>query len=338
MRNGAAVEWFAGSFPGAAVDETIDGVRIVRAGKQWTVHLHAFRHYRDSLSRRFDVVIDQINTIPFFTPIWAGIPHVMLIHQLAREVWWYESPFPLSLFGYLLEPLYLLVYRRSPVLALSDSTKRDLVAMGFSGPISVISGGIEHVDSVVGDKPSEPTFIYVGRLAPSKRVEHIICAVSRFRTSTGHGKLWVVGAGSDRYQKKLVALVARLGVGDAVVFWGRVTASEKWVLMSRAHAILMTSVREGWGLVVTEASACGTPAVVYDVPGLRDSVRNQETGLVVQPSPCHLAQGMLRITSDPRLYHRLQEEGRRWSRTFTYESGARIVLNALSQKPVRARI
>src|SRR5207249_5279204 len=102
---GHTVEWFAASFPGASSREMLDGIEIVRGGQQWTVHVRAFTRYRRRLRGRFDLVIDQINTIPFFTPLWAGIPVFVMIWQLAREVWWYESRFPISPFGFAMEPI-----------------------------------------------------------------------------------------------------------------------------------------------------------------------------------------------------------------------------------------
>jgi glycosyltransferase involved in cell wall biosynthesis len=120
-------------------------------------------------------------------------------------------------------------------------------------------------------------------------------------------------------------------VGDSVVFWDRVSPQEKHRLMSEAHALLMTSVREGWGLVVTEASACGTPAIVYDVPGLRDSVRNESTGLVVPPRPGSLFDAMLRLTRDPSLYDHLIAEGRRWSGTLSFDVSAQVVGQELAR-------
>ena len=99
--------------------------------------------------------------------------------------------------------------------------------------------------------------------------------------------------------------------------------------MSEAHALLMTSVREGWGLVVTEANACGTPAIVYDVPGLRDSVRDESTGLVVPPRPDRLCEAMVRVTSDQRLYDRLVAESRRWSESFSFDGAADAVKSVL---------
>ena len=93
----------------------------------------------------------------------------------------------------------------------------------------------------------------------------------------------------------------------------------------------MTSVREGWGLVVTEANACGTPAVVYDVPGLRDSVRNEETGLVVAARPRDMSTALTRLTTDAALYELLAAEGKRWSQTFSFEKAAEMVGHAIAR-------
>lgn len=326
---GHSVEWFSASFPGAAPEEEIDGVRIVRAGRQWTVHWHAFNRYRRSLSKRFDVVIDEVNTMPFFTPLWAKIPVFMLIFQLAREVWWYESPLPISAVGYAVEPTYLMAYRHTPVFTISKSTEQDLRSLGFKGPITVVPVGIEQGLSPSRPKTETPTFLYVGRLAPSKRLEHMLRALEQFREARGTGSLWLVGTGSERYQRSLMKLAERLNIADSVVFWGRVSSQDKHRLMAEAHALLMTSVREGWGLVVTEANACGTPAIVYDVPGLRDAVRAELTGLVVPAQPASLVDAMIRITSDIALYGRLAAEGRLWSGTFSFDEAARQVAQAL---------
>lgn len=302
---------------------------MVRAGRQWSVHLHAFMRYRGSIRNRFDAVIDEVNTMPFFTPMWAGIPTFMLIFQLAREVWWYESPFPLNALGYVAEPVYLRAYRRVPVFTISRSTETDLLRLGFKGPITVIPIGIEEVNPTPQSRDDTPTFLYVGRLAPSKRIEHMLQALAEFRAAAGQGVLWLVGEGSKGYRQTLVKLARKLGIEDHVVFWGRVPAVEKHRLMAQSSSLLMTSVREGWGLVVTEANACGTPAIVYDVPGLRDSVVNESTGLVVPPSPHNLSAAMLRMTGDPALRSRLAAQAKAWSATFSYDKAATLVEFAL---------
>lgn len=327
---GDSVEWFVAAFPGSLREETLDGVRIVREGRQWSVHWHAFRRYRARLRGCFDTVIDEVNTIPFLTPLWADIPTYMLIFQLAREVWWYESRFPLSAIGYALEPLYLRAYRDVPVFTISDSTVRDLRRLGYRGPISVIPVGIEPVSPRANHKTSVPTFVYVGRLAPSKRIDDLIRALATFREATGEGRLQLVGDGDLAYRRRLLTLATKLGVESCVEFCGRLSAEAKHSLMAESHALVMASAREGWGLVVTEANACGTPAVVYDVSGLRDSVRNGETGLVVAPTPNRLADGMLQLWKDRELYRRISEEAERWSHTFSFDVAAQLLREGLT--------
>jgi glycosyltransferase involved in cell wall biosynthesis len=243
----------------------------------------------------------------------------MFIHQLAREVWWYESPFPVNALGYLSEPWYLRIYRGTPVLTVSRSTERDLRLLGFTGPITIIPEGLEEVTPPQVTKEMVPTFLYIGRLSPSKRVADVIKAFSFFRHES-FGKLWIAGDGPATYIRYLYSLAMRIGVSGDIQFLGKVSDEGKYSLMARAHALLLASAREGWGLVVTEANACGTPAVVYDVPGLRDSVRHGETGIVVRPSPKALAEGMIRLCGDRKEYGRLATTARVWSSTFSYDA------------------
>jgi glycosyltransferase involved in cell wall biosynthesis len=333
VEGGDEVEWFAAMFPGASRDENVDGIRVVRAGRQWTVHLRAFLRYRGRLRGRFDAVLDEVNTIPFFTPLWAGIPTFMLIYQLAREVWWYESRLPLSALGYAIEPLYLRVYRHSPVLTISASTEADLRRHGFKGSITVVPVGIDPPSPQTNARSPEPSFLYVGRLAPSKRITDILRAFAAYRDLAGPARLWLVGSGAVGYTRRLKEMASKLGIDGEVEFLGRLPDERKYRRMGEARALLLTSVREGWGLVVTEAAARGTPAIVYDVAGLRDSVRHERTGLVVEASPDALAQAMMRLDRDSRLYARLAREGRRWSQEFRFANSARVLRESLTAHP-----
>ena len=306
----------------------------MRAGRQWTVHLQAFRRYRRRLAGRFDLVIDEVNTMPFFTPLWAGIPSFLLIFQLAREVWWYESRFPVSGLGYAVEPWYLRAYRRTPAFTISPSTVDDLRRFGLQAPITLVPIGIEPAVMVSVPRSSTPTFIYVGRLAPSKRVHDVLVAFHGLVSSAPQARLWLVGDGDPPYVRRLRRLVSSLGLDGQVEFCGRLDAEEKHRRMAQAHALVMASVREGWGLVVTEAAACGTPAIVYDVPGLRDAVRHDQTGLVVPPAPEHLTAAMRRLIIDPLLQERLGAAAREWSRSFSYDRSAQVLREGIqSQLP-----
>ena len=229
------------------------------------------------------------------------------------------------------EPIYLRGYRHTPAITISKSTEEDLRRLGFDSQITIVPIGIEHISFVQPPKAPTPTFLYVGQLAPSKRIADMIQALAQFRAATGSGRLWLVGSGSDRYRRSLSECATRLGVQNDVVFLGHVTEEEKHRLMAEAHILLMTSVREGWGLVVTEANACGTPAVVYDVPGLRDSVRNEETGLVVAARPRDMSTALTRLTTDAALYELLAAEGKRWSQTFSFEKAAEMVGHAIAR-------
>jgi glycosyltransferase involved in cell wall biosynthesis len=312
----------------------MNGIRFVREGTQWTVHWRAFVRYRKSLSERFDLVIDEVNTVPFLTPVWARVPSILVIFQLARDVWWYESPFPLNLLGYLLEPLYLAAYRTTHAVTISQSTEQDLRRLGFRRPITIMPIGIDSPTDVYDSKPKEKVFLYVGRLSRSKRVEDLVRALAIYRSAGGAGVLWIVGTGSVQYVESLNRLGVQLGISDSVVYFGHASADQKHRYMHAAYALLMASVREGWGLVVTECNRCGTPAIVYDVPGLRDSVRHMRTGLVVAPTPKALSEAMLLLTGSPDLYQTLRAEGRRWSEGFTYEAGIQVLSQAMVREVV----
>jgi glycosyltransferase involved in cell wall biosynthesis len=322
VMRGNQVEWFAATYPGGSAKENIDGITVIREGRQPTVQFRAFQRYRGHLRDNFDAVIDEVNTLPFFTPLWADVPTFLLMFQLARNVWWYEAKLPLSAIGYVAEPFYLKCYRNTPVFTISESTKSDLFDLGLRGRLELIPIGIEPVQPPAIDKEPQPTFIYVGRLAASKRVDDIVRALARFRQQTNVGQLWVVGAGSAQYRRRLERLALQLGVAAHIRFWGRLTSREKHQLMARAHMLLMASVREGWGLVIAEANACGTPAVAYDVPGLRDSVLHEHTGLLVRASPEHLATGMLRLWTDPALLENCSTEAKRQAAAFSLDIGA----------------
>ena len=331
VQQGDSVEWFAGSVPGEPDEEMLEGVKIVRSGRPWTVHWRAFRRYHNRIARDFDVVVDEVNAIPFFTPLWAKVPTVIFIHQLIREIWWYEARFPLSVIGFITEPLYLRFYRDVPVLTGSDSTREDLRRLGFNAPVTMVSYGVEAITNLVVSKPAEPRFICAGRLVPSKRVEDVIHAFALFCQSGEPAELCLLGTGAAPYVEELRGLAKQLGLSERVRFTGRVSIREKHREMAMAHMLLMTSAREGWGLVVTEANALGTPAVAYDVPGLRDSIRHHETGLLVPPSPKALAEAMSRLWKDQGLYRQLSEGAIAWSGALSFDQTTLAFREALAR-------
>lgn len=323
VRQGHQVTLFTAAFRGARAEECLNGVRLIRRGGQLTVHWEAMRWYRRQRGA-FDLVVDEVNTIPFFAPLYAGVPVVAFFNQLAREVWWYEAPPGLNVLGYLAEPLYLQVYRRVPLVTISRSSLESLRAIGLHGPACIIPMAIDFapLDPLppVTSKPAQLTLISLGRVVPSKRVHHAIEAVHLLRRQGIRAQLHVVGREDPRYRRALDGLVERWGLREQVTFHGRVDEAEKRRLVAHAHLLLGTSVREGWGLMVSEANALGTPAVVYDVPGLRDSTRHLETGYVCEVNtPRCLLQGIEMLWREPVLYARVREEAWKLSRELRWE-------------------
>jgi glycosyltransferase involved in cell wall biosynthesis len=298
---GWRIEWFSAAYAGAPATDVRDGIRFVRAGSAATVHVRAFVRY----ARRgdFDVVVDEINTIPFFTPFYRSCA-IAWFQQLAREVWLYEGGL-LGPLGYLLEPFYLWPYRRIPLITISPSSARSLEKIGLRGPVKVIPMAVdEAADDTIPAKTMPRDALVVGRLTASKRVEESIRCAALLRARGWEGRLHVIGSGAAKYQAKLEALVNSLDLRGRVIFHGRVDDDRRRALMERCSVLWMTSVREGWGLVVTEAARHGTPAVVYDVSGLCDAVQSGSTGYVVRCEPAALADATLEVFRDFDVFSR----------------------------------
>jgi glycosyltransferase involved in cell wall biosynthesis len=301
------VTWFTSRPRGLPAREVVDGVRVVRRGSELTTRLFA-----PAFAKRgsWDVVVEEINTLPYFSHLWSRAPTALFIPQLAREVWWYEAPRPLARLGYSAEPAYLAAYRNVTAITISPSTKADLRALGVRSAIHVIPMAVSTpaLDTLT---PKEPTaqLVAVGRLVPSKRFDHAIRALAQVRRTLADATLTIVGEGPER--TRLEALAVELGLDGAVELAGRVPEAEKAAILERSGLLLACSVREGWGLTPTEAARLGTPAVAYDIPGLRDSVIDGQTGLLSAPDPAALADAVTRLLGDHALYASVRE--RAWS-------------------------
>jgi glycosyltransferase involved in cell wall biosynthesis len=163
--------------------------------------------------------------------------------------------------------------------------------------------------------------LYVGRLKRYKGVETAVRAIGLARGMGSEIRLDIAGQGDDR--ARLERLAARLGITDLVRFLGFVSEEEKRTLLRRSWATVFPSPKEGWGITNVEAAACGTPAVAADSPGLRDSVRHEETGLLVpRDDPSALAAALLRLAADPALVARLGAGGRAFAATLSWDDAA----------------
>lgn len=285
---GHKVTLFCAHVDGEARNEFSDGIEIVRGGTgRLGVYDAARDWFEQSQQDNFDLIVDGVNTRPFFCHEWEGAPPtVALIHQVAREVWFSEFSWPLASVGrWWLEPKWLARYRYVPTLTISASSARSLRKYGLQR-VMIAPVGVEPPPQIVAtEKQTKPTIIFVGRLASNKRPDEAIDAFKLLKERLPDAQLWMVGTGAMAQRLKRTA-------PPDVTFFGRVPNQTKFELMSKAHVLVVTSVREGWGLVVDEAASVGTATIAYDVDGLRDSVLAAE-GELTDPHPQALAQALL---------------------------------------------
>ncbi len=203
--------------------------------------------------------------------------------------------------------VYLQAYRHTPTVTISASTRDDLLRFGLRGRIDVLPMAVNTEPlAELPAKRLEGHLLAIGRLTPSKRYDHAIRALAELRLSSPRATLTIVGDGPER--ERLERLARDLGVARAVRLAGRVDEAEKTRLLTDSDFLVGTSAREGWGLTVTEAAVRGTPAVVYDVPGFRDSVVHERTGLLVRRDSSALAGAIRRCVGDAALYERLRTQ------------------------------
>jgi len=325
---------------GATPRLELDGLDVHRTGGRYTFSVTAPRYFRRHLRERpFDVVVEDLNKVPMFTPYWVPAPPVLLVHHLFGATAFREASLPVAAATWLLERPVPRVFKGVPTIAVSDSTAEDLVRRGFERQrITVIPNGIE-IDRfpVAGpsDEYEQPTLLFVGRLKRYKSIDLILEACARVARSGTPVRFLVAGRGND--EGRLRTITDRLGLGEAVQFLGFVTEEKKLELLRRSWIHVLTSPKEGWGITNVEAAACGTPTVASDSPGLRDSVRHGETGLLVAHGDVTaLTDALTGLLGDPTLRHRLGSAARLFAEGLSWDASASRT-RALLQAYARGR-
>jgi glycosyltransferase involved in cell wall biosynthesis len=319
----------------------VDGIDVHRVGGResywWLARRHYRRHLRD---RHVDVVVEDLNKAPLYTPTWVGAPVVLLVHHLFGGAAFRSATPPVAAATWALERTVGLAYRGIETITVSESTAEDLVALGMRPEcIAVVHNGVD--DRLISALPLPirdpvPTALYLGRLERYKRVDLIIRAIGRLRDGGGEGQLIIAGDG--RAMASLQRLVRQLRLGDRVRFTGRVTDAEKRSLMDRAWAHVITSMKEGWGITVMEAAACGTPTIASDAPGLRDAVVHGESGLLVRHGDVvALADTLRSLFADRVLLERLGVAARQRAERFTWDAAAEAIERHLAAVVGRER-
>ncbi|MEU9859994.1 glycosyltransferase family 4 protein [Streptomyces sp. NPDC047971] len=324
---GAHVTLVSARYPGARAREFREGIRIVRGGGTFGVYgaaaAHLLRHRHG-----YDAVVDFQNGIPFFSPLFTPrwTSDICVIHHIHQHQFDLRFHWPLNAVGRVLEKqISRLVYRGRPVVVVSPSTREGARReLGFGNPIHIVPNGSPRAAAAASDgsRSRRPTITVVSRLMPQKRVDLLVRAVPALLRRTPALRVDVCGDGPEL--DRLRRLAAELGVASAIVFHGRVTEQRKRELFHRAWLTVVPSVAEGWGLTVIEANAAGTPALAYDVPGLRDAVQPGVNGWLL-PQDHDLADGIgdaLAELAQPESRALMAERCRSWAAAFSWDDSA----------------
>lgn len=315
--------------------EIIDGVTYLRHGNAITVILAAIRFYSKNRNN-IDFVIDQCNTHRFFTPFWVPAKkRIFYIHQLTKEIWDYSAKFPLSTIGKLTEEWMLKLNRHDPVITVSESTRDELIECGYdANKIKIIHNGVSFQPWKPEQwckKEEKPTFIYAGRYSPYKGIDVAVKALAQIKKDNPDARLWIIGKKNQEYVDKNLMPICNQNdltwedvvddnpTGD-IVSWGYVSEEKKLELLSRSHVLLFPSIREGWGIPVTEAGCVGTPCIAFDSPGIREAVDYGKAGYLCTENTVNgLSEQMSVAISDKMLYSNKRKRSYAYSSQFLWD-------------------
>jgi len=345
---GHTVVLFTTTFPGAKEREVVDGIQVIRKGGdlmfQLTVALNLKKLDREF---NFDVVVEDLNKLPVFAHWFVRKPLLVQMHHLWRKSIFAEAVFPVAFGVWFFERIIPFFYRTQNFVVVSPSTKKELAEIGVDeSRISVIYNGSEMPSVTVSlatsaadscesatnpvTSAANPYFIWLSRVHRYKGIWTALDAFEKFSTKHPEVKLYVVGDGP--LLKKLPTWIQSHGLEGKVVLTGFVSAARKYELLSSSLALLQTSYKEGWGLTVMEAAQLCKTTIASDVPGLCDSVRDGETGILFPSGDAAAcASAMEKIYGDAELRASLGRNAKRYALTFSWEKSARETLELLER-------
>ena len=314
---------------GAPPETVRDGCRVIRRAGRYLVFPRAVASEIAGRHGRRDGLVEIWNGVPFFLPLWARGPRVTWLHHVHEDMWPMVLPPVLAKTGQILERrLAPLFYRRSSVITLSESSREHILRrLRFpAGNVHVVPPGIDARFRPGGEKAAEPTVLAVGRLMPSKAFDSLIRIVARLRAEI-RARLVIVGEGYER--DKLERLISQLDAEEWCELVGRVDDDQVVRRYREAWVLAGTSRSEGWGMTLTEAAACGTPAVATRIPGHIDALRDGVGGILVDTDDEFV--GALRLVlGDESLRGRLAEGALRNAQELTWDRTAFETLAVLA--------
>ena len=333
---GNEVTLLCSSFNGAKKREIVDGMKVIRLGKRYNFNFYVpFASQILFKNGNYDIVVDNINKIPFFTPLYVKIPILAIgYHFFGRSVY-RETNFLSASYVYFSETLVPKIYKREIFSVLSESTKDELVKGGVDkNNIHIISPAIGTGFTPNPDKKSrEPLIVCVGRIKKYKCLNILLYVMKEIISQIPDVRLVVVGTGD--YLVRLISLSEKLKLEKNVEFTGFVTETQKIEILQSAWLAVNPSPKEGWGITNIEANACGTPVIASNSPGLKDSVIDGKTGFLVKHGDINqLSKAIIKVILDKKLRETLSQSAVDWAKRFSWDNAARMTLNLMEKVAV----
>ncbi len=330
---GDEVTLAATSYAGCEPEHELDGMRVWHLGPIPIYYPRvAFETLRTTWRGEYDVVVECLNKVPFYSPVYSRVPVLAICHHLFGEVAFQQVSWPVAATVWLSEQLIPPLYRAPEFITISESSRNDLVHRGIpESRIEVSHCGIDRPAIEVDTKKLRPMRVsYVGRLEAYKHVDVMLRACAALSSRFPELEIYVIGRGVER--EPLEALARELGIDDRTTFTGFVSDEERDRILAETRVCVCPSEKEGWGLTIIESNALGTPVVATDADGLRDSVRDGETGYLV---PLRDVDGfrekIAMLLEDDTLSTEMSERALAWSRTFDWDVAADEMRAALER-------
>jgi glycosyltransferase involved in cell wall biosynthesis len=330
-QRGYEVTLASSSFAGCKTFEDVGGMRVWRLGRLPFYYPRvAWTCMRETRRGRFDVVVECLNKVPFYSPVYSKVPVLALCHHLFGEVAFRQVPWPVAAVVYGAELLIPPLYREPPFVSISESSKADLVRRGIAAErIRVSHCGVQRPALVPDiDSPRPQRVVYVGRLEAYKHVDVMLRAMAQLGDRFPEAEIVVIGKGAAR--PALETLAAQLGIAERTRFAGFTSDAERDALLAESRVCVCPSEKEGWGLTVIESNTLGTPVVATNADGLRDSVRDGETGFLVEMGDvAGFASRIGALLENDALAMRMSKAALHWSKSFDWELAADEMAEAL---------
>lgn len=338
---GHDVTLFCCEIEGEPKSEVIDGIKIIRKGKRNTFNFKVPSEYKKTFSKgKYDIIIDDINKIPFYSPLYVKEPLLALSHHFFGKSIFRETDIISGLYVNIAEFLMKFIYFKTEFVVVSQSTLDDFIERGYNkNKFTIIHNAISHSEypMEIGQKNEDFTITYFGRLKKYKSVQHLFYAFQKILKLHPYAKLEIIGKGD--YRDSLEKLSDELKISESVKFYGFVDNETKNKLLAKSHLVVNTSLKEGWGITNIEANACGTPVLSANVAGLKDSVKENLSGLLYEYGNINeLTNKIDNIISDKTLLNKLENGAIEWAKEFSWDDSARKMLNKIFDVVKKSKI